>query len=157
LRHAYEEVAEDATFVLSDLDFHPLFEALTNTHVASRLYYRVGHVADELLQIATYASPLSASFLLRSCETNFAAKYLAHETGENGPLTPEEKAVAAYASHNGQQLAIWPKTDGSGYMASISGIRAQGPTKELALERWVASTTSEIPFTDGWVYRAKSK
>lgn len=59
LQHAERNNMDVAEIYTCDLDFWPLFEALSKTRVRSVLRYRPGKTADELIQMADIAKPLT--------------------------------------------------------------------------------------------------
>jgi hypothetical protein len=58
-QHAIQDNIETALIFASDLDFYPLFEALTQTKTTTILRYDVDKTSRELIQAADRAFPLS--------------------------------------------------------------------------------------------------
>ncbi len=67
-QHAVRGNMEDAVLITNDLDFFPLLDALTQTHVITELLYVAGKTSETLIEAADRARPLSLHEFLRWCD-----------------------------------------------------------------------------------------
>jgi uncharacterized LabA/DUF88 family protein len=94
-RHAQSGNIEEATLVLSDLDFLPLLDALTQTRVRTNLVYVPKKTNDLLIEAADYARPIGLKeFLLWCVDSEFRAQFNIEDAGIASSQTWQDKEVA---------------------------------------------------------------
>lgn len=64
LQQAQNGSMDEATFILSDLDFYPLLNALVQTRVKTSLIYDPTKTSEDLIHCADIATPLSGQMVL---------------------------------------------------------------------------------------------
>ena len=87
LQHATLGNIDTACFMLSDLDFYPVFDALVQTRVKSTLYYDPHRTSKDLIYAADVAEAVTAGTLNSWLRTDLSSR--ARLSGRRGPFTEQ--------------------------------------------------------------------
>jgi hypothetical protein len=93
LQHAALGNIDTACFMLSDLDFYPLFDALVQTRVKSTLYYDPHNTSKDLIYSADVAFALNAGALNSWLRDDLGSTALSKGRFNYGALAEEQKAI----------------------------------------------------------------
>ena len=136
LAHALNGVSNQACFLLSDLDFYPVFEQLTHTRVRTFLIYWKGVTNSDLIEAADAAMAISDWRLLSCLSPSQVEQYRPMPpNGQHFPMTDEEQARAVFGKINELECAVWREDDGR-YTCFYQNSRVSSPKKELCLAYW---------------------
>jgi hypothetical protein len=114
LQHATLGNVDTACFMLSDLDFYPLFDALVQTRVKSTLYYDPHHTSRELIYAADLAQALNAASLNRWLRNDLMSQTAL--SGRQGyPLPASEGVVDEWTAKCGARTILIRKERDTDY------------------------------------------
>jgi len=145
LYDALTGVSEYSVFVLSDLDFYPVFERLAHTKSMTSLWYWKGATASDLIesadgayelgfwQLTTYLSEHQKSLLMPFTIDGAEAK-----------ATEAELTSAVRGTIDGDPCAFWYEQERQLYVGCLRQHRIETPHRQICLEYWVQGAMSRL-------------
>ena len=151
LRHTHRDNMGTARLFLSDLDFFPLLEAITDTRVISELFYRPGKTAPELIEVADLSQKFDHFFLLNGLSQSFRDIFYVQ------PMPPDyldgASEIAAGRERFGSVKMFYSVQTGHfGIVANFNGNPHQwsGRSVELLVYHYESLSRTTIKWDSGW-------
>lgn len=133
-QHAVSGNMDIATIVAGDLDFLPLFDAISTTRVRTKLIFDPSNCSDELVYSADQIQPLTSFFLVKwmNAETNLICGGVSSGSG-----TPSEFTEIKRGKLNDETVVIGKYLNKEKYVAFlVDSLRYRESLNLEVLESW---------------------
>ena|GEM_PF-6713454 len=149
LYDALTGVSKEAVFLLSDLDFYPIFDRLAHSQARTVLIYWKGVTSSDMIEVSDSAREINYWELIEHLGGGQREAVLPYtEGGVVNPLSEAERELAVDGMVDDTPCCFWFDPRTRLYHGWLATQRIRTPYKRICLDFWTRGATHRLNFDE---------